>query len=91
VYQRQQHSNVIAAQKSVNSCTNKKSEKKQKKKREEGAKERKKERTVWCFLVGFAVCEHSSQPQKREFFSNKTSKEKYRQKFFSSSLLSGAE
>jgi len=57
MYQRQQHSNVIA-QKSVNSCThNKKSEKKQKKKtREKGAKERHFWSSVFMYFLVVLSC-----------------------------------
>ena len=99
MYQRQQHSNVIP-QKSVNSCTNKKSEKKQNKKTTRGGskrekkREKKRENSLVLFGGLSCVCELSSQPQKREFFQIKRVHKinlARRKKFFSSSLLSGAE
>ena len=80
----------------TNSCTNQKSEKKQNYKIKQKREKRREmflslfdSFLVLCFAVRF------SQPQKSEFFQIKRARENTnlarRKKFFSSSLLSGAE
>ena len=92
VSERQQQNHQIVnlhQQKKVKKSRNKKNEK-----RREKETRKSKFLSLFVFLV-LVLCVSSSQPQKREFFQIKRACENTnlarRKKFFSSSLLSGAE